>query len=212
MRRIVHYPPHVQYSDVSSLITPAWHQWLRHTRSAAPTLAEQELDLVRQRRVKVLAAQADERWEAKGRLVDGPGVRQPRPGLGTSDATIEGQPRPGEGRPETWTGTAGETGVDGEELASRGGATKEGQKDSKAAEKMATGTAWSGQELLDREAERMRVDGGPAPKVFTNPGRQARKEIASSPPPKEDPWKKARGGPSEDWQPQAWNPGQVERR
>ena len=98
MRRIVDYPPHVQYSDVSSHITPAWHQWLRHTRQAAPTLAEQELDVLRQRRVKVLAAQADERWEAKGRLVGGPGMRKAMPGLGMGDATVAALPETKIGR------------------------------------------------------------------------------------------------------------------
>jgi len=29
---------------------------------------------------------------------------------------------------------------------------------------------------------------------------------------KEDPWKKARGGPSEKWQPQAWDPNALAAR
>ncbi|OBT53928.1 hypothetical protein VE04_05137 [Pseudogymnoascus sp. 24MN13] len=99
MRRIVDYPPHVQYSDVSSHITPAWHPWLRHTRQAAPTIAEQELDVLRRKRVKVLAAQADERWEAKGRLVGGPNMRQmgPGPRMGNAAAAGRGRDEDGDG-------------------------------------------------------------------------------------------------------------------
>lgn len=206
MRRIVDYPPHVQYSDVSSHITPAWHQWLRHTRQAAPTLAEQELDVLRQRRVKVLAAQADKRWEAKGRLVGGPSMRETRPGLGMGEATATGQP-------ETGSGTAG-MGADRGEPTRGGDAAAEGKQDTRAAAGTTTSTAASGQEILDRESERMRVSGGPGPKVYTNPkvSGPTRKESATSPPRKEDPWKNARGGPSEDWQPQAWTPGQATRR
>lgn len=204
MRRIVDYPPHVQYSDVSSHITPAWHQWLRHTRQAAPTLAEQELDVLRQKRVKVLAAQADERWEAKGRLVGGPSMSQTKHGLGMGDATIAGQPQT-------------KTGVDGGEPVRSAGGASEGKQDIKAAGRTTTNTGGSAQDILERESERMRVNGGPSPKVYTNPrasapGKTARKEPATLPPPKEDPWKKMRGGPSEDWQPQAWTPGQATRR
>ncbi|KFY02143.1 hypothetical protein O988_02348 [Pseudogymnoascus sp. VKM F-3808] len=206
MRRIVDYPPHVQYSDVSSHITPAWHQWLRHTRQAPPTIAEQELDVLRQRRVKVLAAQADERWEAKGRLVGGPGMRQMKPELAMSGATAARQP-------ETGSGTAS-VGVDGEGHTSGANAATEGRQEITAAERRTTATVGSGQEILDRESERMKVTGGPGPKVYTNPGateKRARKEAVPSPP-KEDPWKKVRGGPSEDWQPETWSPGQATRR
>lgn len=208
MRRIVDYPPHVQHSDVSSHITPAWHQWLRHTRQAAPTLAEQELDVLRQRRVKVLAAQADESWEAKGRLVGGPSMRQPRPGLGMGGTTVAGQS-------ETGTGTAA-MGADGAEPTRGNDAATEGKQEMRA-EKRTTSKVASGQEILDRESERMKISGGPGPKVYTNPGvsrqaKTARREPATPPPRKEDPWKNARGGPSEDWQPQAWSPGQATRR
>ncbi|OAF58898.1 hypothetical protein VC83_06170 [Pseudogymnoascus destructans] len=204
MRRIVDYPPHVQYSDVSSHITPAWHQWLRHTRQAAPTIAEQELDVLRRRRVKVLAAQADERWEAKGRLVGGPNMKQMGPGLGMGNATAAGQAA-------TRRGTAG-VGVDAGGPTMGGDAAAGGKQGG-----TTTSTVASGQEILDRESERMKVSGGPAPKVYTNPRvsdpeKAARREPATPPPPKGDPWKNARGGPSEDWQPQAWSPGQATRR
>ena len=93
-----------------------------------------------------------------------------------------------------------------------GDAGTEGKQAIRAAERRTTSTVASGQEILDRESERMKVSGGPGPKVYTNPGVSARKEPATPPPPKEDPWKNARGGPSGDWQPQAWSPGQATRR
>lgn len=208
MRRIVDYPPSVQYSDVSSHITPAWHQWLRHTRKGAPTLAEQELDVLRQKRVKVLAAQADKRWEAKGRLVGGPSMRQMAPGLGMGDATAAGKP--------ATTGAA--TGIDAGRPRKGGSTASEGKQDTRTAERTTMSTVGSAQEILERESERLRVNGAPGPRVYTNPGagsragKAATKGPATSPPPKEDPWKNARGGPSEDWQPEAWTPGQATRR
>ncbi|PHH68592.1 hypothetical protein CDD80_7407 [Ophiocordyceps camponoti-rufipedis] len=67
-RRIVQYPASTYHSEVK--VSPLWHQWLRHQRSDPPSLAEQSHDVVRQQRIKLLAAEADKRWEAKPRLVD----------------------------------------------------------------------------------------------------------------------------------------------
>ncbi|KAH6998556.1 hypothetical protein BKA56DRAFT_29576 [Ilyonectria sp. MPI-CAGE-AT-0026] len=69
-RRIVNYPRSTHYSQVK--VNPQWHQWLRHTRQEPPTLDEQQDDVVRQARIKVLAAQADARWESKPRVMEGP--------------------------------------------------------------------------------------------------------------------------------------------
>ncbi|UNI14324.1 hypothetical protein JDV02_000963 [Purpureocillium takamizusanense] len=69
-RRIVHYPRSTHYSDVK--VSPLWHQWLRHTRPDAPSLAEQRGDVARQERVKRLAAEADARWDAKPRVMESP--------------------------------------------------------------------------------------------------------------------------------------------
>jgi NADH dehydrogenase [ubiquinone] 1 alpha subcomplex assembly factor 2 len=84
-RRIVKYPRSTHYSHVK--VSPQWHQWLRHTRSDPPALDEQQGDLVRQARMKRLAAEADARWEAKPRVMEGPAVRrklqQPAPALET---------------------------------------------------------------------------------------------------------------------------------
>lgn len=84
-RRIVEYPRNTHHGDVT--VSPAWHQWLRNTRQAPPSLQEQTADVARQERMKVLAAQADARWAAKPSLVDAParkplGVRQPALGVG----------------------------------------------------------------------------------------------------------------------------------
>jgi NADH:ubiquinone oxidoreductase subunit len=83
LRRIVQYPPSLHYSDVTSKISPSWHQWLRHTRPDPPSLTEQSQDLVRQRNLKILAAQADERWNAKKSYLDAPAdIGRTGPALG----------------------------------------------------------------------------------------------------------------------------------
>ncbi|KAL9489308.1 hypothetical protein ACSS6W_001585 [Trichoderma asperelloides] len=69
-RRIVSYPRSTHYSQVK--VSPQWHQWLRHTRREPPTLEEQRAELVRQERIKLLAAEADARWEAKPRVMEAP--------------------------------------------------------------------------------------------------------------------------------------------
>lgn len=52
-------------------------QWLRHTRAEAPTLQEQQADVIRQDRIKLLAAQADARWKSKASALDAPDKQQP---------------------------------------------------------------------------------------------------------------------------------------
>ncbi|OTA60836.1 hypothetical protein K449DRAFT_396119 [Hypoxylon sp. EC38] len=82
-RRIVKYPRSTHYSEVT--VSPQWHQWLRYQRSTPPTLEEQASDVARQERIKLLAAEADARWEAKPSLLDAPGREkgQPVPPLNT---------------------------------------------------------------------------------------------------------------------------------
>ena len=50
----------------------SWMQWLRHTRHEAPTINEQQLDEIRQAKMKLLAAQADARWASKPSYLDYP--------------------------------------------------------------------------------------------------------------------------------------------
>ncbi|KAL0931036.1 NADH-ubiquinone oxidoreductase assembly factor N7BML [Colletotrichum truncatum] len=85
-RRIVKYPRSTYLSDVK--VSPLWHQWLRHTRENPPSLEEQSKEVFRQERMKMLAAQADARWEAKPRVMDAPGqdMGQPLPALNTAQS------------------------------------------------------------------------------------------------------------------------------
>ncbi|KAK5637419.1 hypothetical protein RRF57_013131 [Xylaria bambusicola] len=69
-RRLVYYPRSTHYSEVK--VPPAWHQWLRHQRFEPPSMEEQVAELQRQARMKLLAAEADARWEAKPSLLDMP--------------------------------------------------------------------------------------------------------------------------------------------
>ncbi|RFU79927.1 hypothetical protein TARUN_2271 [Trichoderma arundinaceum] len=73
-RRIVSYPRSTHYSQVK--VSPQWHQWLRHTRREPPSLEEQRTEVVRQERMKYLAAEADARWEAKPRVMEAPREQQ----------------------------------------------------------------------------------------------------------------------------------------
>jgi len=79
VRRMVKTPRTTHYGDVA--VSPAWHQWLRHTRAEPPSVDEQRSDLLRQERIKVLAAEADARWAAKPSYIDGPEMGQAAPPL-----------------------------------------------------------------------------------------------------------------------------------
>lgn len=173
MRRIVEYPRSTQLSDVK--VSPQWHQWLKHTRKNPPSITEQSQDLVRQERLKVLAAEADARWAAKPSFLDKPGQQrgQPLPAIGVKD--------PGGYAPPTEPPEK-----QGVRNAIGGGLEDNVQ-----------GTNTKMKDLLEPE-DRQSPD-------TTGASKQ------KSPPPeakvyKEDPWKKARGGPSEEWVPQAWDP------
>ncbi|KAH6978461.1 hypothetical protein EDB82DRAFT_504811 [Fusarium venenatum] len=87
-RRIVQYPGSTHLSSVK--VSPMWHQWLRHTREEPPTIEEQQGDVVRQARMKTLAAEADARWEAKPRVMEAPQAA-PAPLLQSANAGSLGQ-------------------------------------------------------------------------------------------------------------------------
>ncbi|KAK0101359.1 hypothetical protein ONS95_006533 [Cadophora gregata] len=160
MRRKVQYPRSTHYSEIK--ISPQWHQWLRHTRRDPPSLIEQSQDLIRQRNLKILAAQADARWAAKPSFLDAPARSQPEPALEVKDP-----------------GGAGD-------VASRLGEQTNGAK---------------------REGESLdntRNPDGVRHRFNEEPEQEESK--------KEDPWKNARGGPSEEWQPQAWTGNIAARR
>ncbi|KAH7093227.1 hypothetical protein FB567DRAFT_587667 [Paraphoma chrysanthemicola] len=82
-RRIAKYSRDTHYGDVQ--VSPSWMQWLRHTRFDAPTLTEQQQDVMRQDRMKVLASQADARWASKPSALDAPDKQQPMQMLQSRD-------------------------------------------------------------------------------------------------------------------------------
>ncbi|KAF2643584.1 hypothetical protein P280DRAFT_478339 [Massarina eburnea CBS 473.64] len=99
-RRIVKYSVWTHHGDVN--VPPQWVQWLRHTRYEAPSIAEQQADVYRQDRMKVLAAQADARWAAKPSALDAPDKGQPVHMLESRelDGKSEGQDRIEKEQPE----------------------------------------------------------------------------------------------------------------
>ncbi|KAI6353461.1 hypothetical protein MCOR25_008980 [Pyricularia grisea] len=153
-RRIVKFPSSTHYGDVK--VSPQWSQWLRHMREHPPSLEEQQQDLVRQQRMKLLAAEADARWKAKPSILDPPSATAGR--HGTQSLPVEG-----------------------------GGFVAEEQQQQKQQQQQDDGVAV---------------------------GQQGQHEQQASPPPApaKDPWAKARGGPSESWQPEAWKPTSTRKR
>jgi NADH dehydrogenase [ubiquinone] 1 alpha subcomplex assembly factor 2 len=74
-RRMVQYADrNVHHSEVK--VPPQWMQWLRHTRQTAPTIAEQERDIVRQSQMRQLAEAADARWAAQPSYLVAPDDRE----------------------------------------------------------------------------------------------------------------------------------------
>lgn len=142
-RRIVQYPRSTHYSEVK--VTPQWSQWLRHVREDPPSLEEQRADVARRERMKLLAAEADARWEAKPRVMDDPASHA---AAGPALASAPG----------------------------RGG-------------------------LMD-----------PGPEVPGGAESKSKSKSSGTVSPADDPWKRVRGGPSEDWQPAAWDPSKSSKR
>lgn len=177
MRRIVQYSNNLHYSDVTSKITPAWHQWLRHTRDEPPSLTEQSQDLVRQSNLKLLAAQADARWAAKPSYIDAPGKSQ-------------GQPIPAVG------------------VRDPGGHTKSGMA-TEAEQKQGVRSPIADAEDVIKEISQEH-EHSPTSRATLDRVEEERAAASLADSKKqENPWKKSRGGPSEEWQPQAWTPGSA---
>lgn len=72
MRRMVKGPRQMYMSDVQAQISPLWHQWLRQTRHAPPSLEEQHMDVQRQITLKHNAKLADDRWNSKKKYIEKP--------------------------------------------------------------------------------------------------------------------------------------------
>jgi NADH dehydrogenase [ubiquinone] 1 alpha subcomplex assembly factor 2 len=184
----VRYPRGTHNGDVA--VPPAWHQWLRHTRPDPPSLGEQQAEVARQERIRLLAAQADARWEAKPKVMEGGGpsspegkamfgLREPplqtdrRAGPGSSSKAAEGRAPLGE------MNATGRTGVTKKSIADDDAAAVPLGDDEAVIQREET---WK---RMQQEAEEKEKKGGDG---------------------KPDPWKQAKGGPSETWQPQAWQP------
>ncbi|KAL4803599.1 hypothetical protein BDV18DRAFT_144019 [Aspergillus unguis] len=85
-RRILKPRPKVHYGDVE--VSPQWHQWLRYVRAEPPSLKEQQDDVLRRRRILVLADMQKKKWEAEQAKLDAPVQQQPRPATQTTDPTL----------------------------------------------------------------------------------------------------------------------------
>lgn len=189
-RRMVHYPRSTHFSEVK--VPPAWHQWLRYMRAAPPTLDEQRADVARQDRIKVLAAQADARWAAKPSLLDHPDDAVAKT---AAAAAVDAPGRGPHGQPvppldTEHTRPHQQRGSD-DVIAPRGEGGDRSHVETPA-------------DAVGREVG----GGGGGKKRRTTT--KARREAAHKD--VEDPWKAAdarRGGPSETWQPQAWNPNNA---
>lgn len=153
------YPRDTHYGEVK--VPPQWHQWLRHTREAPPSIPEQHAEVRRQQQMKVLAAEADARWAAKPSLLDAGSGAPGQPGLGSQPAPALG------GGGSMFGGDEGR---------------REGE--------------------VPREETRRDA-------VASGSEQRAKAEQDAD---KKDPWRQSRrGGPSEDWQPQAWTPPAPKR-
>lgn len=61
-RKLEPYKEQLFKADYFNTVPPQWLQWLRRTRTDAPTLEELINDQVRQQKIKILASQADAKW------------------------------------------------------------------------------------------------------------------------------------------------------
>jgi len=96
-------------------------------------------------------------------------------------------------------------------LKDPGGYSQDTRPDGRAEDGERGGEGLLGSNVKDLQPE------GPASGMQTPDGKRHPFTRAERVPPttnetKEDPWKKARGGPSEDWQPQAWDPNALAAR
>ena len=140
--------------------------------------------MLRLDRLKVLARRADERWAAKPSFLDRPGGErgQAVPTLGSME---EGGLARGFGVEEREVGRSREEVLGGE---GRGGVR--------------------GARLGDGRGEDGTADHQGEQESSERPDGARVKEKTR----KDDPWKKARGAPSEDWQPAAWSPSSALKR
>lgn len=158
-------------------------QWLRHTREHPPTVAEQHQDMMRQERMKLLAAQADARWASKPSALDAPDKQQPMPMLQSRDPD------------------SGIAATDAEPKARINVQTPAAEQ-SKMEEQADT---------IRTEAPAQSAESGTLEESMEAPTLTTRKRMKKEP--KDSPWKQAaHGNPGQDWQPKGWSPAPAKRR
>ncbi|POS83956.1 hypothetical protein EPUL_005331 [Erysiphe pulchra] len=124
MRRIIKYKQSVHNSDVQ--ISPQWHQWLRHTRVDPPSLNELSQDILRQEKLKILAADFDAKWVNESKLLDRPSRRQDQLSISSEDRDRYKHPLPSPGVAtcNSRDNTSNSDKLDGVQLSSLSGSNK----------------------------------------------------------------------------------------
>ena len=139
--------------------------------------------MLRQKNLKVLAVEADARWAAKPSFLDSPGKArgQPLPAMEVKD-------------PGGYAKATEPPEKEGVRSAVGGGLKDHVQ-----------GTDTKVEDAIDgKEKGKMQVPDGIRHRFNERPEKTST-ETKEEKKEKEDPWKRARGGPSEDWQPKPWN-------
>lgn len=218
-RRIVQYPGgrSTHFSDVA--VPPSWHQWLRYTREDPPTIEEQEAEVARQQRIKVLAKMADEKWEAKAKYIpDPPGEPSTRT-MGKPGEEY-GQPLPplvGEGMKKSSPYTEETSGgvVSGVETSGVSNQAVSGSEEAKQAAKeeqekpratvtqTATTTTPTNTSSATAHATPADQTSGAREHTWDQMMKQQKQHKKKG----IDPWKQAQASnPGGEWQPKAWDP------
>ncbi|KAL8927017.1 MAG: hypothetical protein Q9208_002562 [Pyrenodesmia sp. 3 TL-2023] len=136
-RRILKQNPRIPYSDIK--IPVQWHQWLRYTRPAAPSIQELQIDVERKEQLKQLAAAADARWASKPSVLDAPRRRNQELGVGDGEGQIGVVGRRGESSEGEAEGQRLGEGVKGEDVRDNWGEGKKGRGENPWIKKRPTG-------------------------------------------------------------------------
>jgi NADH dehydrogenase [ubiquinone] 1 alpha subcomplex assembly factor 2 len=138
--------------------------------------------------LKVLAAEADARWAAKPSFLDSPGQSR-GPALEVKDPGVYATST----EPQIRAGVRSTIGGEPEDMAQE------------------TGTSAAESEGNESDTGKMQVPDGIRHHFIQRSG-QKKSSKAGEKKGNEDPWKQDRGGPSEKWQPQAWDGNLAARR
>jgi NADH dehydrogenase [ubiquinone] 1 alpha subcomplex assembly factor 2 len=158
-------------------------QWLRHTRFDPPTLAEQQQDMIRQERMKLLAAEADARWASKPSALDAPDKQQPMQALKSKDP---------------------------ESAVTKTNVTEDPSHRAEASRIMEEGDVPVPRKG-NLDAETVTPVSNESVATGSVPAFTQKKTVTSEP--KNSPWKQAASAnPGQEWQPQKWTPAPAKRR